>query len=313
MSELNKLLRLAGAERFVIWGLTKPKHSHFFIHNGFYSTLRKLNIPVVWLENEKSNNSKLKRDDFLITADVSISNLDLSDRYYYCFHNVSGSQLKNIKRNRYVNLQVLTDDAYPRFSGVANPLNLEGVSYFTEADSTLYQSWGTPYISSEFLRPNYVTYKKYEFFVGSVWNNELNQGNLTAIKQYKEILKNFGIDFVPIKGCSEFFNRMYIRNSAAAASIVGDWQRDNGYTPCRIFKAISYGRLGIINSSLSINQYPWFLGSQSIGDLLENVFSLNKLKYLELVKYQQSFLEKETYQCKLSNILKALIYVKETK
>ncbi len=311
MAELNKLLRLGGVKRFVIWGLTKPIHSHFYIHNGFYSTLRKLGIPVIWLENEKLNNSKLKKDDFLIAVDVCINNLDLSDSYYYCFHNVSDSEKKNIKRNRYVNLQVLTNDAYPRFSCITNSLNLEGVSYFTEANSTLYQSWGTPYLSKEFLTPKYVTYKKYDFFVGSIWNNKFNQGNLTIIKQYKETLKNFGIDFVSIKGCSEFFNRIYVRNSAVAASIVGEWQRDNGYTPCRIFKAIAYGRLGIINSRLAINQYPWFFGNQSIDSLLETVLSMDKLKYFELVKYQQSFLEKETYECKLSNILKALIYVKK--
>jgi hypothetical protein len=34
-------------ERFVIWGLRKQVHSHRFIHQHFYATLRKLDLPVV--------------------------------------------------------------------------------------------------------------------------------------------------------------------------------------------------------------------------------------------------------------------------
>ena len=310
--DLSFLLRAAGVKRFVIWGLKKPNHSHFFIHSGFYTTLKKLDISVVWFENTIANNVNLIKDDFIITADVSISNLQITDAFNYCFHNVPSSLTENLSTNKYIKLQVLTNDAYSRFGDFYNrEFNLEGASYFTKHDSTLYQSWGTPSIASEFSTPKYVSYKKHEFFIGSIWNNQLNQGNMDAIQLYEGLLKDFRIKFIQTRGCSEFFNRIYIRNSAIATSVVGDWQRINGYTPCRVFKSIAYGRLGIINSHSSVNQYPWLVGNESINELLENVLSMSESMYLNLVRLQQDFLVKETYQCKLSNMLKALIYVKD--
>jgi len=312
MQDLSFLLRAAGVKRFVIWGITKPNHSHFFIHSGFYETLKKLDISVVWFENTIANNVNLIKDDFIITADISVSNLQITEAFNYCFHNVPSSLTENLSKNKYIKLQVLTNDAYSRFGDFSNKkLNLEGASYFTKHDSTLYQSWGTPSIASEFSVPKYVSYKKREFFIGSIWNSQSNQGNMDAIQIYKRLLKDFGITFSQIRGCSEFFNRVYIRNSAIAASVVGDWQRVNGYTPCRVFKAIAYGRLGIINSHSSVNQYPWLVGNETINELIENVLSMSETMYLNLVKDQQGFLVNETYQCKLSNMLKALIYVKD--
>jgi hypothetical protein len=39
-----------------------------------------------------------------------------------------------------------------------------------------------------------------------------------------------------------------IQDSYFAPSIVGQWQKEKGYIPCRIFKTISYGKLGLTNS-----------------------------------------------------------------
>jgi len=40
-----------------------------------------------------------------------------------------------------------------------------------------------------------------------------------------------------------------IREATLAPAIVGHWQQREGYIPCRIFKNISYGSLGITNSA----------------------------------------------------------------
>ena len=40
----------------------------------------------------------------------------------------------------------------------------------------------------------------------------------------------------------------FVRKAYLAPTLVGQWQCDNGYIPCRIFKNISYGQFGITNS-----------------------------------------------------------------
>ena len=40
----------------------------------------------------------------------------------------------------------------------------------------------------------------------------------------------------------------YHQNALMAPTIVGGWQKEKGYIPCRIFKTISYGHIGITNS-----------------------------------------------------------------
>ena len=39
-----------------------------------------------------------------------------------------------------------------------------------------------------------------------------------------------------------------IQNSILAPSIQTKWQVENGYIPCRIFKNISYGKMGLTNN-----------------------------------------------------------------
>ena len=43
-------------------------------------------------------------------------------------------------------------------------------------------------------------------------------------------------------------NRLLVQSSFLAPAIVGSWQERRGYVPCRLFKNISYGQLGVTNS-----------------------------------------------------------------
>ena len=45
-------------------------------------------------------------------------------------------------------------------------------------------------------------------------------------------------------------DKKIIANSEIAPAIVGSWQKEHEYVPCRIFKNISYGKLGMTNSEI---------------------------------------------------------------
>ena len=77
-------------------------------------------------------------------------------------------------------------------------------------------------------------------------------GNIDQISPFMKACKKNHIKFIhscpwahPI---SFEENRNLIQKSYMAPTICGTWQLENGYIPCRIFKNISYGQLGITNS-----------------------------------------------------------------
>jgi hypothetical protein len=45
-------------------------------------------------------------------------------------------------------------------------------------------------------------------------------------------------------------NMKLIQESLLAPTVVSEWQNTNEYIPCRIFKNISYGKMGITNSRI---------------------------------------------------------------
>lgn len=299
MAELN-------VSRFVIWGIKAPFHSHHFIHLGFYATLKRLGISVIWLEDSASNQSYLMANDLVISVDVGMRHLKKIPRVYYCIHNPLPNFLGDLQEPLELILQVLTFDVYEKNINSSSGY-LDGVAFFNHHESTLYQSWGTPLLSKDFLSPVVPRYKGIDFFVGSIWDNDFGQGNMRAIQNYKKSLDSQKIRFCHAKGVPERLNSLFIRNSALATSIVGEWQEVNGYTPCRIFKAISYGRLGSINSISSKKQYPWLMADANINHLTSSILEINDSELIDLVRFQQESLSMETYESKLSNILSCFI------
>lgn len=298
--------------RVIIWGFVFPIHSHHFIHLGFFQTLKKINFPVLWLDDKSSNNIHLTKGDMVITADICMKNLIPQKNIFYCLHNPIPGFTKNLKNENYFFLQVLTKKIFDNFCK-KNNFELSGQAFFDSNNKVLYQSWGTPLLPHEFKSPKYIEFKYIEYFIGSVWNNDLNQGNELAITKYKSILNDMGITFRHIKGCPEKFNSLFVRHSAFASSIVGDWQKNNGYTPCRLFKAISYGRLASINSASSKIQYPWIFSNECLNTLTTNIFELKKEDYIELVLDQQKNLKNETYYSKILNIFHIFSFLREVR
>jgi len=302
------------AGKVVVWGLKFPNHTHYFIHRGFYDAMRKLGVPVTWVSDSPQSQRILDVGDVIIAVNVASSWLPRSSRFRYCLHNCDDC-IAGIEPSRYIRLQVMTEAIFTamatRSVQRASP-TLEGVSGFDSTTQTLYQSWGTPTLQQDFRPPVCNAYKNTEFFVGSIWNNDLNQGNESAVTEYRRHLRQIGLKFVHAKGIPEKWSPLFVRQSVFGAAIVGDWQRVNGYTPCRLFKAVSWGQLGSINSASSGRQYPWAVHGATIEEAVNRILSLRPADRLELIKMQQSYVASETYEQKVGNILACLCFVSES-
>src|ERR1051326_423575 len=266
----------------VVWGLRHQWHSHRFIHQGFYETFKRLGVPVVWTDF-KSDPGIIESGDFVITSNVygrGTSGRPLAPLRagaYYCFHqfNHCGYQgtdrpdRHQIDRKYALNLEVFLDKA------VSSSDRWDVVTYFDKPSKTLHQPWGTNLTEDEFLPPAN-SRSPFVFWVGAIWNNDLNQGNLPEIAELRKVLGARYLRFVHLKFIPNWANISAVRHSRVAPAIAGQWQVENNYLPCRMFKNISYGQLGISNvPKFAELYYGCHVAGASIAELLDNALSLS--------------------------------------
>jgi hypothetical protein len=105
----------------------------------------------------------------------------------YCLHNPEQKYRDQLSLDQYVLLQVMTNARFleKRMLNVEVNSQLRGVSSYDLDCNVLYQSWGTPLLESEFYKPIDFPLKKSEYFVGTIWDNDLGQGNQKIIPTYK--------------------------------------------------------------------------------------------------------------------------------
>jgi hypothetical protein len=92
--------------------------------------------------------------------------------------------------------------------------------------------------------------KKAIHWVGTIADGEF--GNQTELFPFIKACRKNRVQWVHHnpwkKGVSAEENIQLIQESYLAPAIVGRWQKEKGYIPCRIFKNISYGQMGVTNS-----------------------------------------------------------------
>jgi hypothetical protein len=144
------------------------------------------------------------------------------------------------------------------------------------------------------------------FWIGSVWNNELNQGNLKEINGLKQVLGRHHIKFVALRRIPNFLNVMLVRMSRIAPAIAGSWQAEQNYLPCRMWKNISYGQLGISNVKKFDEVFRGCtVKGDSIEELIDNALSMPAGEYREMTLQQQEIVKNHTYIDRLACIMRA--------
>ena len=291
--------------RVVIWGLRNRSHSHKFIHKGFFENFVRLGFETIWVEDLKQNQHLVRAGDIVFAVDIASTHLPSVKNTKYVLHNISPESMQ-ISDN-YLVLQVYTRDVPGKSIG------MPWVSWDAQ-HSTLYQPWGVPEPSTTWLTYSYEKSHS-EFWVGSIWNNNLKQGNQDFIDQYKIALKSYQIEFKRVgnstifrpNGISEERARRLINRSPIGASVVGEWQRKSSYVPCRFFKNISAGAVPSSNSDFS--ELLGGTGGVFESDpllLIEKVLTLsNKTRYKMTIDAQEA-IKQYTYLSGIERILSLL-------
>lgn len=296
-------------KRIVIWGLKKRYHTHRHIHQAFYKNAKKLGYSALWVEDEKKNKKYIKPGDLIIASEVigkmipeknnlEDYNLPIRDDVKYCLHNYKDIFINQLNQENYIRLQVYTNDAEK------SDIKIDTARYFDTKTKTLYQPWGTDLLPQEFKKPTF-NKNKFVFWVGSIWNNNLNQGNIDEINELKKVLSNHNIKFINIRFIPNWLNIFLVRISRIAPAITGKYQIEINYLPCRMFKNISYGQLGFTN----IKKFKDILGEsfidgEKISEIVIKALLFEKDEYKKIIIEQQKIVRKYTYLNSLENIIR---------
>lgn len=137
-----------------------------------------------------------------------------------------------------------------------NVIQISEVSFYNPTGDTLHSVWATDLLPDEIdIEEAIRTFdnkKKAVVFIGTL-NNCNRFGNYNQIMPFvKEAQKD---EYEWIHHTTPFSNPIdnntqisLISSCQLAPAIMGTWQQNVGYIPCRIFKNISYGCIGITNS-----------------------------------------------------------------
>ena len=233
----------------VIWGHALHSHTHSYIHYGFVRAFRHLGFDTYWFDD----NSDVKGFDFsnciFLTEGQVDKNIPARKDCFYVLHNCSHPRYADLP-----NLLILQTYTKHAAGENLNPYTklLKGYKL-----GNLFQPWATDLLPSEIDKSltmfDWPREKKI-YFVGTCTTGPY--GNRDVVDEFGKAAKAAGIELVaqggftsgPMIDCEVAVN--LVKKSFVAPALQGNWQVENGYIPCRIFKNISYGHLGITNSDV---------------------------------------------------------------
>lgn len=288
--------------KVVIWGHKLHTHTHSYIHGAFYKAFNHLGYDVLWLSDEDDVSGVDFSNSLFLTEGQVDKNIPIVKGCKYIIHNCNVQKYETVD---YLCLQVYTN-------GKENSLGytgekIESCVYYDNSTKTLYQPWATDLLPSEIETYLIEKNNKTIGWMGSIWGGY--HGNDTEIMPLIESCKKFGYQFSYLKpgSCSFEDNKKMISDVEIAPAIVGRWQKVNGYIPCRIFKNISYGKLGITNSQ---EVFDLFEGNVLLGNgdkIIERYLAIpSDIQKSMFINASMLIKQKHTYLSRIERIMKLL-------
>jgi hypothetical protein len=292
-------------KQVVIYGYPLHSHTHSYIHSSFKKAFDHLGFNTFWL-TDSDNLSGINFDNTLFfAAGEQEKNIPLNKSSHYVLHNV------NSKKYLDAGCKVFTIQVHTNQIPTETSLNCERIDKCTllEKGNTncLYMAWATDLLPHEINLSDATNQlsDKYCFWAGTYGDSVSTFQNGTELMPYFDLCKKNGIDIKAInpwsKPISDEENRNFVKNSYLAPAIQGPWQIEKEYIPCRIFKNISYGSLGITNNTavnslfdnmLVYDRDPVALFNKSV-ESKKDPRTLEKIKYLmNEVKMKHTYLNR---------------------
>ncbi len=238
-------------KNIIIWGHPLHSHTHSYIHNAFYRAFLHMGYNTCWFDDMSDVSGFDFTDSLFLTEGQVCAKMPIIKGCTYILHNCYDADMWATIHEQQINhlkLQVYTDDVLNH--AAADPANvkmLEPCIYHDAVGRMLYMPWATDLMPHEISLDIRTEHTNAVWWVGSMGEGQF--GNMNELNGFMAACKDNGIEFKHANNLSIEENRQKIAESYMSPAIVGTWQREKGYVPCRIFKNISYSQFGITNSA----------------------------------------------------------------
>jgi hypothetical protein len=293
--------------KIIIWGHKLHSHTHSYIHGAFFKAFKSMGYDTHWLDNSDHIDVSSFKDCLFITEGQCDNSIPLDKTNRYILHNCDITKYADFK---YLSIQVYTN-AVKNLLGI-NEAEIKNCTYYHNNQKTLYQPWATDLLPDEIDCNLHFNNNSSHIinWVGTLGGGV--HGNDTELNPFIQKCNQNNVFFIHHDPWSipKSFNEnvSLIRESYLAPSIVGKWQKDNGYIPCRIFKNISYGKMGITNSKAVKELFgDYVVYSEDTSCLYD--FAANEDKLISHKKMKESMEYVKNNHTYLNRIQKILQYI----
>lgn len=237
---------LHGFEKVIIWGHKLHSHTHSYVHNGFYNAFTHMGFPTYWFDDRDKVDDFDFADCLFLTEGQVDKNIPLRHDCQYMLHNCTDPKYRTLPKKNFIAFQVFTESIF----SVPNLIKLDTCIYYDLAGRCIYMPWATDLLPDEIdaVKTSLSSQPTLPqvYWVGTVGDGTF--GNIHQLKPFMKACEENGIAFIVKHNLSLEEHIAAIGSSLIAPAIVGKWQAEQGYIPCRIFKNISYGKMGVTNS-----------------------------------------------------------------
>jgi len=232
-------------DQVVLWGHKLHSHTHSYIHGAFVKAFEYIGYKTLWLDKTDDISGINFENNLFITEGQVDEGIPIEPSSYYVIHNCNGEKYKPIPQNNKMVLQTYTYDADQRWKGTPIP---NKTFEFYQGDG-VWIPWATDLLpheidsNIELVKNNSIDIKNETHFIGM------------PIEPWDKFAKTVQLKGIEYKRGGGFGNNIsyednikLIQSSIIAPALQCEWQVKHGYIPCRIFKNISYGKMGATNS-----------------------------------------------------------------
>ncbi len=242
-------------DKVIIWGYKLHSHTHSYIHWGFYRAFKHLGYDTYWIDSKDNlAHFNFANSLFLVSGEQE-QGVPLRDDCYYIIHNCPGARYTHLRQiGHCIALQVYTHDCLDRKEPA-----FKYCFHYDVRQPIIYMPWATDLLPHEIdenkQKVASIHKRKQAIFIGTI--NAGGFGNQNEITPFMQACNEHNMPFINGGCCTKSMedNIKMVMESQVAPAIQGEWQCKKGYIPCRIFKNISYGAMGITNSETVYNLF----------------------------------------------------------
>ncbi len=251
---------LHGFDRVVLWGYKLHTHTHSYIHHAFYRAFKHLGYEVHWFDDRDKIDEEAFANSLFITNLGAEKNIPLREDCEYILHthwwkDFSALDTKFgpwIEKGHCIVLKCFHDD----FLDDPEWENIAPCTYRNIERREIAIPWATdllPHeIEKEKRRIANIKQVKRVAYIGTISGGSGAGANWRQLTPFFTEAKKNGYTVLtnsPWKNPLPMHKvKRLLQESTLSPAIQGAWQVKVGYIPCRIFKNLSYGCLGITNS-----------------------------------------------------------------